>query len=140
MRKSTIRKTLSAVMAVTMLLCGAVTATASANEPIQQIESTIEFIGFEPFASEHISSWAPLLSRTSYGASVSFVGMRTGSIEVELQNSSGQRITSFTESFTNRPSISVNRARTTAAGTYRIVIRVTINSQTTTRESRYMAI
>jgi hypothetical protein len=132
------KKIVSGVMAVAMLSCGALTATAGAEQPIEPVTSG--FIGFEPTASEHLSSWSPLLSRTAYGAQVTFVGSRSGSIEVELQNSSGNRITGFTETFTNRSSIAYTRNRNTATGTYRIRITVTINGSSTTRTSHYMTI
>jgi hypothetical protein len=125
MKKSGIKRTLSAILAVAILACGALTATASAitEQPVTEV---VQEIIFEPFASEHLRAWSPLLSRTSYGAQVTFVGTRSGSIQVELQNSAGTRIASFTETFTNRTSIGFTRNRNTPTGTYRIVIHVTI--------------
>jgi hypothetical protein len=127
-------------LASAMLICGAFTAAAGASTAVPEPIAEVNPIVFEPFSSEHISSWTPLLSRTSYGVSVTFMGLRSGTIEVELQNSSGQRVTGFTESFTNRVSLTVSRNRTTAAGTYRIVIRVTISNQTTVRTSAWFRI
>ena len=137
--KHSIKRILAAALAATMLFCGALTATASANV---SNDTVLEEQGNNAviYASEHLSSWSPLLSKTQYGAQVSFVGSRSGSILVELQNSSGNTIASFTESFSNRSSIGYTKARTTASGTYRIRITVTINGNGTTRTSSYMTI
>jgi hypothetical protein len=134
------------MLAVAILACGALASTARAEEatvqPTTEVmpEIVFETFGFEPFASDHIRSWAPLLSRTSYGAQVTFTGTFSGTIRVELQNSSGSVQAFFTESFTNRNSIAYTRNRNTPSGTYRIVIRVTINNTTTVRTSHLITI
>jgi hypothetical protein len=135
--KSRIRRVVAAIMAATMLISGA-TMTVKANDDYAPPAELVQEIVAEPFASEHISSWSPLLSRTQYGASVTFVAPRSGTIRVELQNSSGTTIASFTETFSNRGSIAFVRNRNTPAGTYRIRITVTINNSPTVRYSRFM--
>ena len=138
------KKAVSAILAVCMLFCGVLVTTTSANTEatFEMAEQSMSagYIEIMPLASEHLSNWSPLLSRTAYGAHVTFVGTRSGSIRVELQNQSGSVIASFTESFTNRNTIGVTRNRTTAAGTYRIVIHVTISGSTTTRTSNWIRI
>jgi len=133
------RKIISGILAVCMLFCGALITTAGATTAVEQ-SMEASYIDIMPLASEHIRSWSPLLSRTMYGASVSFTNPFSGSIRVELQNSSGNVIASFTESFTNRSSIAFTRNRATPAGTYRIVIRVTIGNTTTVRTSAWIGI
>jgi hypothetical protein len=134
------KKALSGVMAVAILACGAFSATAGATMVAEPVAELSQEITFEPFASDHIRNWTPLLSRTSYGAQVGLTGTFSGSIRVELQNSSGTTIASFTENFTNRNSIAYTRNRTTAAGTYRIRITVTINGSDTVRTSDWFRI
>ena len=136
--KRTISATMAAVMAVTMLFCGAFSVTAGA---MVAEEVPIEIIIIDENgtrASDHIRAWSPLLSRTSYGASVTFTGNYSGKIKIELQNSSGTTIDWFEETFTNRNSIAYTKARATASGTYRIRITVTIGSTVTPRTSHYM--
>lgn len=134
------KRIVSGFLAVAMLACGALTATAGAATNTSDPVAVAQELVFEPFASEHISSWSPLLSRTAYGASVTFNGPKTGSVFVELQNSSGTTIASFTENFTSRNSIAYTRNRTTASGTYRIKITVTISGVATSRTSSYVII
>ena len=136
--KKTIGRTLSAILAVCMLFCGVLTTTSGATEARQPNNEIGIDDGIGIRASSNISAWSPLLSRSLYGAQVSFTGTRSGSIRVELQNSSGGVISSFTESFTNRNSIVLTRNRTTSPGTYRIVIRLTINGSTEVRTSSFM--
>ena len=134
------KKVITAFMAV-CILCGTLVTTAGASTigtGQAQIEPSI--IEITPFASSNLNSWSPLLSKTSYGAQVSFVGSRSGSIKIELQNSSGTAIASFTETFTNKSSIGYTKSRTTASGTYRIVIKVTISGSTETRTSDWFRI
>jgi hypothetical protein len=131
------KKLITAILAVCMLFCGALVTTASAVTPEVPIEAS--FIGFEPFASEHIRNWSPLLSRTSYGANITLTGSFSGTVVVELHNTT-RMIDSFSHSFTNRTTVLATTSRTTAPGTYKIVIRVTINNVTTVRESSFINI
>jgi hypothetical protein len=136
------KKAITAILVVSMLLCGSLTVTADATTGTSgtgEMPIEMSFIGFEPFASEHLRSWSPLLSRTQYGASINFNGTYSGTAVVELHDRAG-RIASFSHSFTNRTSIAPVTSRTTAAGTYRIVIKVTISSTTTERESHWMGL
>ena len=136
--KRTLSATMAAVMAVTMLFCGAFSVTSGA---VVAEEIPIEIIIIDENgtrASDHIRNWTPLLSRTSYGANVTLTNIFSGTLKVELQNSSGGTIAWFEESFTNRSTVAATRARTTAAGTYRIRITVTIGSTATPRTSHYM--
>jgi len=132
------KKRLSLILAVCMLACGAVTAvpaTAQTQEVIIIIDDSGLIV---PFASDVLRSWSPALSRSSYGADISLTNFFSGSVTVELHNSSG-RIAHFTDSFTNRITLAPTRSRTTAAGTYKIVIHITISGHgTTTRESHFM--
>jgi hypothetical protein len=141
MRKTTIKRAAAAIMAVAMLLCGAFSVTAGALT-VKDTPTLVEanFIEITPFASNYMSNWTPLLTKSLYGANVTFTSKYSGSIEIELQNSSGGKITSFTQSFSDKNSIAYTTSRTTASGTYRIVIRVTINGTTETRTSHYMTI
>jgi len=132
MKRITRLAALIAMMSI--LVCGGVavtSASAAANNGAVVIT---------PYASEYISGWSPLLSKTSYGASVSFTGTYSGSVTIKLQNSSGSTIDSFTESFSSKSNIAYVTARTTSSGTYRIEISVTISGTTTTRTSSYMNI
>ena len=141
MRKTTIKRAVAAIMAIAMLMCGAFSVTAGAvTEKDTPTLVEANFIEITPFASNYMSNWTPMLTKSLYGASVTFTGSYSGSIEIELQNSSGNKITSFTQSFSNRNNIAYTTSRTTASGTYRIVIRVTINGTTETRTSLYMII
>jgi hypothetical protein len=132
------KKCLSLIMAVCMLACGAVTAvpaTAQTQEAIIIIDDSGLIV---PFASNIISSWSPTLSRNTYGANITLRNVFSGSVTVELHDRSGY-ITCFTEPFTNRISIAPMTSRTTAPGTYKIVIKVTVTGQgTDTRESLFM--
>jgi len=134
------KKAVSAILAVCMLFCGVLVTTAGATFGMAEQSMSASYIGIMPLASEHLGGWSPVVNRNGYGAQVSFVGTRSGSIRVELQNSAGTTIASFTESFTNRNNISVARARSNPAGTYRIVIHVTIGGSTTTRTSNLIRI
>jgi hypothetical protein len=136
------KKVITAILVVRMLVCGSLTVTAGATKGTSgtgEIPIEMSFIGFEPFASEHLRSWSPLLSRTQYGASINFNGTYSGTAVVELHNTSG-RIASFSHSFTSRTSIAPVTSRTTAAGTYKIVIKVTISGTTTERESSWLGL
>jgi len=135
------KKTISALLAICMLAgLGIVHAGAQAAQPeIEIIFVNATGAPITPFASQHLSSWSPSLTRTLYGASLTFNGFYTGSVTIELHNSSG-RIAWFTESFTNKAGVSYTRSRSTAAGTYKIVIKLTISSTTTERESSWMLI
>ncbi|MDR2532395.1 MAG: hypothetical protein LBC82_06095 [Oscillospiraceae bacterium] len=137
------KKVITAVLAVSMLLCGSLTVTAGAsvsvNDPIIEIIIDDGSGDMVIMASPHLTGWSPLLSRTMYGASISFNGNYSGTAVIELHNTSG-RIASFSHSFTNRNSIAPVTSRTTAAGTYKIVIKVTISGTTTERESSFINI
>jgi len=128
------KKVVSAILAVCVLFCGTLTVTAATTEKVSATVGGIEIV---PFASDYLSSWSPLLSKTQYGASIEFTGAYSGSVVVELHNSSG-RIDSFSESFSNRAGVAFVTSRTIAAGSYKIVIKVTISGTTTTRESSFM--
>lgn len=135
-----IKRILSALLVTTMLFCGVFTATAGATAPTAPIAEATQGITIEPFASEHIAGWTPLLSRTMYGARVTLTNRFSGTLRVELQNSAGTTIASFTESFTNANSVTAVRDRATPAGTYRIRITVTISGTATTRTSDWLRI
>ena len=132
------KKLFTAVLAMCMLFCGTLTVTAGAvTLKTEETAISANFIEITPFASEHLKSWSPLLSKSMYGANIGFNGTYSGSVTVELHNTSG-KIASFSELFTNRTSIAPVTSRTTASGTYKIVIKVTISGTTTTRESLFI--
>jgi hypothetical protein len=135
------KKVITAILVVSMLVCSSLTVTAGAsvsvNDPIIEIIIDDGSGDMVIMASPHLSSWSPLLSRTMYGANINFNGTYSGTAIVELHNTSG-RIASFSHSFTSRTSIAPVTSRTTAAGTYKIVIKVTISGTTTERESSFM--
>jgi hypothetical protein len=132
------KKRLSLILAVCMLMCGATTAvpaTAQTQEVIIIIDDSGLIV---PFASDVLRNWSPSLSKNNYGASITLTNFFSGSVTVELHGQSGY-ITGFTDSFTNRATLAPTRTRTTAAGTYKIVIHITISGHgTTTRESHFM--
>ena len=142
--KKSIKKLVSVIMVMSMLVCSAV-VPASAEEFVPEVEFIfIDATGapITPFASDVLSNWSPSLSGTAYGASMTFTGFYTGSVVIRLQNSSGTTLASFTESFTNRASVSGTRSRTNPTGTYRIQIEITVNgvSGTTLRNSHFINI
>jgi len=130
------KKLFSAILAVCMLACGVCAIPAGAQEA-----SRAAYIddGDGCRASDVLANWSPSLSKSAYGASITLRNFHSGSVTVELHNSSGY-ITGFTESFTNKISIAPTINRTTASGTYKIVIKITINGNTTTRESSWIGI
>ncbi|MDR2568930.1 MAG: hypothetical protein LBD23_01365, partial [Oscillospiraceae bacterium] len=72
------KKKLSVLMALCMLVCGAVTAVPASA----QVQETIIIIDdgglFEPFASDVLRSWSPSLSRSNYGASITLTNVFSG--------------------------------------------------------------
>jgi hypothetical protein len=131
------KKRLSVLMALCMLLCGvgaAIPASAQTPEVIIIIDDGL----ITPFSSDVLSSWSPSLSRTNYGASITLRNFHSGTVTVELHDRNGY-IIGFSESFTNRISLAPTRSRSTPAGTYKIVIHIRISGHgTTTRESHWM--
>jgi hypothetical protein len=132
------KKVITAFLAACMLCSIPATTAGAVTKGEGQAQITPGIIEITPFASSNMSGWTPLLSKTSYGASVQFVGSRSGTIKIELQNSSGTVVASFTETFSNKTNVAYTKSRTTASGTYRIVIYVTISGSTETRTSSYM--
>lgn len=132
------KKAVSIITVVALLVnTGAITVPVRAQETVSK---TSDYIGITPFASDVMVSWAPLLSKTSYGVNITLKTRCSGTITVELQNSSGAKVASFTESFTNTGTVTPIKSRTTASGTYRVIFKITIDGVTTTRESTLKSI
>ena len=121
------RKMVSILMAAVMLVSAGVVSVPVAAA------GTGGIIEITPFASDVVVSWTPYLTKTAYGADIELKNYYSGTITVELQNSSGTKITSFTQSFTNKNYLSPFTSRTNASGTYKVVITITINGEKTTR-------
>jgi len=136
------------MVAVCLLAGGIAVLPVSAEGAVLKEEPTVEVaysssaeksIPITPFASVYLSDWTPIVGSSYYGADVYFNGSYSGSLTVELHNSSG-KIDSFTQSFTNVKNILALKNRTQSSGKYKIVIKLTINGTLTERESSFISI
>jgi hypothetical protein len=121
-----------------MMVCGAAAAVPVSAQVQEEVIIEASSGLITPFASDVLRSWSPILSRTSYGASITLTARFSGTVTVELHNHSGY-IVGFSQTFTDVASITPITSRSTPAGTYKIVIHIRISGHgTTTRESSFM--
>ncbi|MDR1753610.1 MAG: hypothetical protein LBR74_01740 [Eubacterium sp.] len=138
--KKEIKKIMSTIIAISVLVCGSVAAATAVVENQQDLAVGSDIVPMR--ASPVLASWSPLLSQTSYGADIDLTDDFTGMVTVRLQNSGGATIAQFFKTYTDINNIFAVTSRTTPTGTYRIEIEIKANgiSGTTIRNSSYFII
>lgn len=129
------KKALSFLTAAVLMVSGGLTAASeTVNSDMTTLYESSGDVSIN--ASETISNWTPILTTSQYGAKITLNNFYTGSVIVELWDTSG-KTTSFSQNFSNTNIVTAYTPRT-LKGTYKIKISVTINGGTTNRESSYI--